>query len=169
MLLLFAADFLKIWKYFYFFCNQKLSSGHNFVVSSKDNNARPTSKPFYQTQNRNNQGELHDIRFEFSYGKDTAEGISAELVGANLVDGHDMVAIATNLDRLIVKYQAYLQQLQRAAGGIPQPTPPVSAIPDDVKTVTFPLMPSGFRISPASDQQANEKALIGYAQLAIIQ
>lgn len=34
-------------------------------------------------------------------GKDTAEGIATELVGAGLVDGRDIVAIAANLEKLI--------------------------------------------------------------------
>ncbi len=34
-------------------------------------------------------------------GKDSAEGIAAELVGAGLVDGRDIVVIAANLQKLI--------------------------------------------------------------------
>ncbi|XP_014243097.1 serine/threonine-protein kinase OSR1 isoform X2 [Cimex lectularius] len=49
----------------------------------------------------NAKRELNDIRFEFAVGKDSAEGIAAEMVGAGLVDPRDMIVIATNLQKLI--------------------------------------------------------------------
>lgn len=50
---------------------------------------------------RNAKRELNDIGFEFAVGKDSAEGIATELVGAGLVDRKDIVAISANLQKLI--------------------------------------------------------------------
>lgn len=86
---------------------------------------------------RNSNMELNDIRFEFAVGKDSAEGIASELVGAGLVDGHDIVVMAANLQKLID---------QRSS----------------VKTVTFQLN-SGFSIDTVPD----EKSLFGFAQISI--
>lgn len=44
---------------------------------------------------------MNDIRFEFAVGKDSAEGIASELVGAGLVDSRDITAITSNLQKLI--------------------------------------------------------------------
>ncbi|XP_016838668.1 serine/threonine-protein kinase OSR1 isoform X2 [Nasonia vitripennis] len=86
---------------------------------------------------RNQKRELNDIRFEFAVGVDSAEGIAAELVGAGLVDGKDIVVIAANLQKLI-----------DSAG--------------QIRTVTFPLN-SGH----APNEVPDDKALIGFAQISI--
>ncbi|GLV38602.1 frayed [Carabus blaptoides fortunei] len=86
---------------------------------------------------RNAKRELNDIRFEFAVGKDSAEGIASELVGAGLVDGQDIVAISANLQKLIDSHGT-------------------------IKIVTFPLN-SGF----CNNETPDDKALIGYAQISI--
>lgn len=58
---------------------------------------------------------MNDIRFEFAVGKDSAEGIASELVGAGLVDSRDINAITSNLQKLIESR-------------------------DTIKVVTFPLV-----------------------------
>lgn len=50
---------------------------------------------------RNAKKELNDIRFEFAVGKDSAEGIASELIGAGLVDTKDMGVITSNLQQLV--------------------------------------------------------------------
>ncbi|XP_011876542.1 PREDICTED: serine/threonine-protein kinase OSR1 isoform X2 [Vollenhovia emeryi] len=86
---------------------------------------------------RNERRELNDIRFEFTVGVDSAQGIAAELVAAGLVDGKDVVVIETNLKKLI------------ESGG-------------QLRTVTFSLN-SGCAVNEVSD----DKALIGFAQISI--
>ncbi|KAK0166861.1 hypothetical protein PV327_004336 [Microctonus hyperodae] len=86
---------------------------------------------------RNQKRELNDIRFEFAVGVDSAEGIAAELVGAGLVDGKDIVVIAANLQKLI-----------DSAG--------------QLRTVTFSLN-SGY----AANEIPDDKALIGFAQISV--
>lgn len=86
---------------------------------------------------RNLRRELHDIRFEFVVGKDTAEGIATELVDAGLVDALDTQPMATHLDQLI-------------------------AASATMKTITFQLS-SGVQPGEVPD----ERSLVGYAQISI--
>lgn len=86
---------------------------------------------------RNQKGELHDIRFEFAVGKDSADGIAAELVEAGLVDARDTDVMAKNLKELIDNRNS-------------------------TKTVTF-LLVSAYK----QGEPADEKALICYAQISI--
>ncbi|XP_030762989.1 serine/threonine-protein kinase OSR1-like isoform X3 [Sitophilus oryzae] len=86
---------------------------------------------------RNAKRELNDIRFEFAVGKDSAEGIASELVGAGLVDGKDITPISQNLQKLIDQRHA-------------------------VKVVTFQL-----NSSIGSNETPDDKALIGFAQISI--
>nr|XP_013189067.1 unnamed protein product [Amyelois transitella] len=91
---------------------------------------------------RNSRRELNDIRFEFIMGKDSAEGIAAELVGAGLVDPHDSVPISTNLNKLLESQWT-------------TPSPP--------KAVTFHLNSAG------PNDQFDDKTLIGFAQISIME
>ncbi|XP_068154061.1 serine/threonine-protein kinase OSR1 isoform X2 [Drosophila tropicalis] len=86
---------------------------------------------------RNLRRELHDIRFEFVVGKDTAEGIATELVDAGLVDALDTQPMAQHLDQLIAQSAT-------------------------MKTITFQLS-SGVQPGEVPD----ERSLVGYAQISI--
>ncbi|XP_076300541.1 serine/threonine-protein kinase OSR1 isoform X5 [Lasioglossum baleicum] len=98
---------------------------------------RPETYFTMEDKPENQKRELNDIRFEFAVGVDSAEGIAAELVGAGLVDGKDIVVIAANLQKLI-----------DSAG--------------QLRTVTFPLN-SGH----AANEVPDDKALIGFAQISV--
>lgn len=93
---------------------------------------------------RNAEKELNDIRFEFAAGKDSADGIATELVGAGLVDARDSQPISGNLARLI---DAHLF--------------PVGDAPA-LQSVTFRLN------SADPNEQSDEQGLIGYAQISIV-
>jgi len=88
---------------------------------------------------RNTRRELNDIRFEFQPSKDSADGIANELLTAGLIVGDDLVSMAANLDRLITAPPASKQLCFRISSGI------------------------------ANQDTPDEKALLGFAQLSIVE
>ncbi|XP_068626424.1 STE20/SPS1-related proline-alanine-rich protein kinase-like [Battus philenor] len=93
---------------------------------------------------RNAHKELNDIRFEFAPGKDSADGIATEMVGAGLVAACDAGAIASQLQQLV---DANL-------------FPPAGTIPP--RSLTFRLD------SADPSEPLDEKGLIGFAQISIV-
>ncbi|KAL3083050.1 hypothetical protein niasHS_010852 [Heterodera schachtii] len=126
---------------------QQSASGERPTVSRASSEGKGEEQmPPLQTLNlvlrvRNQQRELNDIKFDYSPNADSVDGIAHELVTAELIDGHDLVVVAANLQKLIDLAQKKAER----------------------RTITFALN-SGV----ASNEIPDERSLTGFAQLSLL-